>query len=67
MGQITVEIKQQEIMEYNIPLSILITSQEWCIKHNLDWQKPMYVTPNDKSYNYYIDGWEIEDAEKTED
>ena len=65
MGQKTVSITFAEARDMEGGLAMFVHSFRWMKKQGLDNQKPMYITPDYIKRVYYINGWEIEDAEET--
>ncbi len=68
MGQKTVKVSYEEVRSWGKDsIGLLINQPEWFRKHGLDWQKPVYITPDEGKLWYYIDAWELEDVKKEED
>ena len=68
MGRKIIKISYVEIKQLGYDNIGLLAIQPWWLRaHGLDWQRPLYITADESSKNYIIDGWEVEDAEETKD
>ncbi len=66
MGQVTIKVSEEEAKRWG-NVGLLISNPVWFRDRGLDWQKPVYITPDEGAKFYYIDAWELEDAKKEED
>ena len=67
MARKTIEMTFAEVRSLEDGLMMEVYSFKWMAENGMDSQKPIYITPDNIKQIYYIDGWEIEDAEKKED